>query len=270
MFFPKRSLNDLEKRYEHSHALFTSHDKTIIDRLALIANRNILYVTIHDDFDARFDKIKDEYLGPVNSAISSLRNMLESKNNKGFNSYYEPTRDMVTNSEKAVALLTRDLEKVMKPEEETRSLAYSIKDDVRKLKESYRIHQTELSLIEKSFDKLFSNIDASLNKVDELIEIADYQEASLLINKLKRLYRQVDGVIKEAPNLCVMIQRIVPEKMKALKEEGDRMVKQQYPLHHLMLNVTLDGIGDELVTLTSQMANLDINGIHERLRTAID
>ncbi|HAV19736.1 MAG TPA: hypothetical protein DCX17_01770, partial [Firmicutes bacterium] len=268
MFFYKKNLIDLEKRYEHSHALFMSHDKTIIDRLALIANRNILYGTIHDDFDARFEKIKSQYLGPISGTFKSLEDMVASKNNKGFKNLYEPARNMINNFEKDVDSLTKDLEKIMRPEEDTRALGYSIKEEIRHLKELYRLHQDELSLIEKSFERLFANIDASLNKIDELIEIADYQEASLLINKLKRLAVQVDGVIKEAPTLAVMIQRVIPDKIKALKDESERLVKRQYPLHHLMLNVTIDKINDELMALTSQLSNLDITGIHDKLRLA--
>ncbi|HOJ45652.1 MAG TPA: septation ring formation regulator EzrA [Bacilli bacterium] len=269
MLFPNRHLADLEKRYEHSHALFMSHAHSIIDRLASIANRNILYVPIHDDFATRYDKIKDEYLSSVSQSINSLRTMLDNKNNKGFASLYEPTRVVVTNFEKAVAKLSLDLEKVMKSEEDARGLAFGIKEEVRRLKDNYRVHQTELSLIEKSFDRLFTNIDINLKKVDELIEIADYGEAGMLIAKLKRLARQVEDVIREAPSLCVMIERIIPEKIHSLREESERMVKKQFPIHHLMLNVTIDKIQDELAVLTTQMANLDITGVSEKLRANI-
>ncbi|MFA5235541.1 MAG: septation ring formation regulator EzrA [Bacilli bacterium] len=270
MFFPKKSLTDLEKRYEHSHALFTSHNKTIVDRLASIANRNILYVSIHDEYEARYDKIKDEYLSPVSSTVNSLRGMVEEKNMKGFKSLFEPARSMVANFENEVKNLTRDLEKIMKPEDDARTSAYSIKEDIRRLRESYRLRQGELSLIEKSFERLFNNVDATLKRIDDLIEIADYAESLTLIEKLKRLGRQVEGVIFEAPTLCVMIERLVPEKIKALREESERMVKKGYPIHHLMLNITIDKITDELALLTGQIANLDVNGIHDRLQTSIE
>ncbi len=270
MFFYNKNLTDLEKRYEHSHALFTSHDKTIIDRLAAIANRNTLYMSLHTEYSSRFDKIRDEYLGPVSAAINSLRGMVAAKNNKGFKSLYEPARSMVNNFEKQVASLTHDLERIMASEDDARALAYSIKEDIRKLKENHRARQDELSLIDKSFEKLFANVDISLKKIDELIEVADYPEATQLINKLKRLNRQVEDIIRDAPTLCVTIERIIPEKIKNLREESERMVKKQYPIHHLMLNITIDKINDELILLANQLLLLDLTGVHDRLKVASD
>jgi len=265
MFLYRRQLDELEKKYQHVLAFFGSHVKDMVERLSVIANRNILYGATHEEFEDRFIKIHDQYENSIALALGSLSKMKDNKNNKGFMTLYPSTKTMIANYDRAVADIARDLEKIMKPEEDTRNLSYGLKEEIRKIKDEHRHHQNELALIERSFDVLFNNVDGQLKKLDDLIEIADYAEANNLVAKLRRLSRQVDEVIREAPALCVMIERVIPEKIKALRDEADRMVKRQYPIHHLLINGTLDKIGDDLIALTSQLTNMQIAGINERI-----
>jgi len=265
MFLYRRHLEELEKKYQHVLAIFNSHVKDMVERLAVIANRNILFQATHDDFEDRYAHIRDEYENSISSALSSLSKMKEKKNNKGFATLFPSTKTMVANYDRTVTELARALEALMKPEEETRNLGYALKEDIRRSKEERRRYINELALIEKPFDTLFNNVDIQLKKLEDLIEIADYAEAVNLINKLKRLIRQVDQVIREAPALCVMIEHIIPEKIKNLRDEADRMVKKQYPIHHLLINGTLEKITDDLAAVTTLMASMQIEGVHERL-----
>jgi septation ring formation regulator EzrA len=270
MFLHKRQVLELERKYEHTHALLASHVKTIIERLSSIANRNILYGEIHEKYLKRYQKIKKEFEEPSTNAIESLKDIWSSNNNKAFKTVHGSYKALIFSFEKEVKNLIEELEQLMKQEEDIRALIYSKKEEVRQLKNKHREHQNELLLVDKAFQRLFANLDIRLKKLDEYVEIADYSEANNLINKIGIVVKQVLMIIEKLPALCVMIERVIPEKIELLREEIERLHKQKFPLHHLMINVTIEKINDELQQVVAKLCEFKIQGVEEQLQGYLD
>ncbi len=257
----RRLTRDLEKKYEYLHALLIGQDGQYIKRIEIISRSNLLYVEIHENFFKRFKDIRDNYDKNAVLAISSLKDMLAAKKKRGLRDVYAKNKSVVTAYETAVNSLNRDLIKVIKPEEDCRQASLAQKEELRRVKEDFRKHQSEIKMVEASFEKAFSGIENIFQDYESHVECANYDEAMAMLPKVTKILGLLDNVLVDLPSLCVMVQTILPQKIDKLKGEFDTMIKQSYPLHHLMVNGGIDDMRVQLSKITLRMQQLDTGGI---------
>ncbi len=257
----RRLTRELEKKYEYLHALLIGQDGQYIKRIEIISRSNLLYVEIHETFFKRLKDIRDNYDKNAILAISSLKDMLAAKKKRGLRDVYAKNKSVVAAYEQAVNALNRDLIKVIKPEEDCRQASLAQKEELRRVKEDFRKHQSEIKLVEASFEKAFAGIENIFQDYESHVECANYEEAMAMLPKVTKILGLLDNVLVDLPSLCVMVQTILPQKIEKLKNEFDSMAKQAYPLHHLMVNGGIDDMKVQLSKIALRMQQLDTSGI---------
>ncbi len=257
----RRLTRELEKKYEYLHALLIGQDGQYIKRIEIISRSNLLYVEIHETFFKRLKDIRDNYDKNAVLAISSLKDMLAAKKKRGLRDVYAKNKSVVAAYEQAVNSLNRDLIKVIKPEEDCRQASLAQKEELRRVKEDFRKHQSEIKLVEASFEKAFAGIESIFQDYESHVECANYEEAMAMLPKVTKILGLLDNVLVDLPSLCVMVQTILPQKIEKLKAEFDSMVKQAYPLHHLMVNGGIDDMKVQLSKIALRMQQLDTSGV---------
>lgn len=261
----RRQYNELEKKFEFSRSKLVA-TQVIISRLSLIANRNILYASIYTEYLTKYTRLKDELEKQLQHSLSVLKKMFVDKNRKGLNSHFPSTKDQVFLYVKEVEAFSKQLEDFMKAEEKTRQSFESLKDQVRTLKSDYRSQQTSMSMLTSSFTLFFERVDSLLLKIDEYIEIADYQEADNAIEMLKKLIKEMNVWLPKIPHLCGMVESIIPEKMNDINKHAEVLLKEGYSLHNLMLKTNFEKINKALVTIVASMQKFVFQGIEEQLK----
>ncbi|MCX5774963.1 MAG: hypothetical protein NTV44_01100 [Firmicutes bacterium] len=244
----RRLTRDLERKYEYLHALLIGQDGQYIKRIEIVSRSNLLYVEIHDNFFKRFKEIRDNGDKQALLAISSLKDMLAAKKKKGFRDVYNKNKAFVLSYEQDVNNLNRDLIKVIKPEEDCRQASLAQKEELRRVKDDYRAHQSEIKLVEGSFERAFDGIEHIFQEILELL----------------------DNVLIGLPALCVMVQTIVPQKIDKLKVEYESLTKQSFPLHHLIVNGGIEEMKAELNNIINRLQQLDTTGVSGELNAMVD
>ena len=266
----RRLTRDLERKYEYLHALLIGQDGQYIKRIEIVSRSNLLYVEIHDTFFKRFKDIRDNGDKQALLAISSLKDMLAAKKKKGFRDVYNKNKSIVVSYEQDVNNLNRDLIKIIKPEEDCRQASLAQKEELRRVKDDYRAHQSEIKLVEGSFERAFDGIEHIFQDYEEQVECANYDEASAMLPRVSKILELLDNVLIGLPSLCVMVQTIVPQKIEKLKIEYDSLTKQNYPLHHLIVNGGIEEMKGELNNIINRLQQLDTTGVTGELNAMVE
>lgn len=265
MLFIKKPYQDLENKYKDIVALLTGEVQENFSRLEKISKQNLEYYNYFENLKMLHASIEDDIYPKAKVGIDALFITVKEHNNKQFNLLYPATKTTIELFSDSVQSLIMQLQKIMQPEEETKQRIVQVKELMRLLRTEYfnRVHT--LALVEIQFNTLLKNLDDMMINVDQKMDAGEYDEILLSINKMEKVTQKVLSLLDKLPKICTLIQTVVPEKLVKLVDDVETLVKQGYPLHHLLIKDTINKAKDELEHCRTRLNNFDIGDMENQL-----
>ncbi len=258
----KKQSKEIIAVFETEHAVLFGEIKNYIDRLKAISDINITYIEIYKKWQMKFNDVRD---GADSNAQSNVNCLAQNIQEKRWNKVKEdmPTvKKQMNLYKKEVEQLRDDLKNIFKIEVEVSELSLNKKEEYRAVKAKFYSKQTDLSIVTESMTSLFKIIDANLDEAEGLIENAHYQEAKdIYVNKVDVLVKQIDVLLDVLPNICTELTSVLPDKILSLKERYTTMLKEEYPLNHILSNAGIEVMDKNVKNMLANVKNLNNNGV---------
>jgi septation ring formation regulator len=274
MLFIKKPFQELEKRYQDTHALFFVQAEAIYHRLEKISKHNLEYFSYYENISKTHAMIKHELDSKAKDQLAKLSIYVKDNQTKAFNALYQPTRITLDVFESAVKKLMVELTTIMKPEEDTKIQIAEVKELIRHLRTEYFGKINQLNLVEPQFNNLFKYVDDQINFIDQKMDAGEYDDIQQMIAKITKAIKKILSLMNDLPRICVLLAKVIPEKINNLIDASEAMNKQGYPMHHLLIKDTIHKAQDELERMQSRIAVFDIlsmdtqlNAIGEKLES---
>lgn len=258
-----RQIRELERKYSYLDALLIGQDSQYIKRLEMISRTNLLYVDIYNNYSKRFKHIYDIDDEFAEGVIKQLNALVASKQYRNIKKVIIEGRKAVEIVEKNVLELDAELRALIKPEEEARQIILKLKEDFRSVKQIYYANSSDLEMASSSFEKVFKKVEKQFEDFEAHVESAEYEDANTIIPTISKVLGVLHEVLDEMPKLCVLVNSILPEKIRNLTEEEEKMAAGKYPLHHLLVQQAINSYNARLDAMRKKLLNLDTNGIEE-------
>lgn len=261
----RKQIKDLEKRYTQLHTILIGDVEQYIARLEYISNQNIEYIHIHEKYLKLYQDILQENDRASYIASDGLRQTILERKYKGINNLIESTKKILSEFERRVNHIYTELNKLLSKDEEFHQGEVALQRQYRSIKEKYIIHEGELKLMEKSFDKVFERIDRLFNECETLTNSARYEEASEKLPIIKQVLAALEESFDNLPVFCVRITKVIPRRIEEIKEKYQELEQKEFPLHHLKVMSRIESYKFSLDELTKNICNFKINNIQESL-----
>jgi septation ring formation regulator EzrA len=265
MIFIKKPFQELEKRYQDTHALFFVQCEAIFVRLEKISKHNLEYFSYYENLSKTYAMIKGDLDGKAKDQLGKLNQYVKENQAKAFTALYQPTKITLDVYESAVKKLMQELIMIMKPEAQTKLEIAEVKELIRHLRSEYFSKINQLALVETQFTNLFKNIDDQIVFIDQKMDAGEYDDIHLMITKMTKAIKKVLSLMDDLPRVCVLLSQVIPDKINALIEATDAMMKQGYALHHLLIKDAITKARDELERMQNRILMLDITTMEESL-----
>jgi septation ring formation regulator EzrA len=265
MFFIKKPFQELEKRYQDMHGVFFVQCEAIFVRLEKIAKHNLEYLSYFNNLSKNREMIKLELDTKAKEQLQKLSTYVKENQGKAFTALYQPTKITLDVYESAVKKLMLELKTIMQPEDDTKIILAKVKELIRHLRSEYFNKNHQLNLVEPVFNIFFKNIDDQVVRMDQQMDMGDYDEIHTTAEKLTKAVQKVLGLLEVLPRICVLLANVIPEKIRQLTEASEQMTKQGYPLHHLLIKDTITKAGDDVERLQQRLSMLDVQGMEASL-----
>ena len=259
----EKQIKELDRRYSYLDALMIGQDAQYIKRLEMISRTNLLYVDKYNEYQKKFKKvfeIDDKYAQGV---IRQLKTLIDNKQYRQLKQAIQEGKKAIAAFESSANQLDSELTKLIKPEEEARQLALRLKENLRSVKQTYANNLSDLELVSNSLERIFEKLDNTFNEFDMHIDSAEYDDANDLLPVVDKVIEQLKNVLVDLPKLCVLVGKILPEKVSSLENESDSLTMQGYPLHHLLLTKKFEEYNNELNNLKNRLISLNIKDVKE-------
>jgi len=261
----RKAVRELSRRFEYLHALLTGQDSQYLRRIEAISQTNLLYVDTHATYNKRFKDIRDRSDSTAQATINNLKDLLAERAFKSLKAELPHARSVIESFDAEVNALNNDLLKIIKPEEECHQMSLRLKEELRKIKQSYFIKQADLTLLSASFDVVFKELDDKFQQFESFVESAQYEEAKAMLPEISAVIKELGRCLQDLPNICITITSVIPDKLASLQNRYEEMIRADFPLHHLIVKGNIEDMNAQLKDITKRVLQFNLNHVVEEL-----
>ena len=261
----KRQIKELQKKYSYLDALLIGQDSQYIHRLEIISRTNLLYIDKHEQFSRRWKEIRENDDKFAESMLRQLNALITNKQYKNIKTVINDAKKAVKIFEDKVNSLNDDLYVLIKPEEDSRQSILKIKENYRRVKQTFYANSSDLDLVSSSINQVFDKLDQMFVDYENHIESAEYDEAQAILPTIGKVVTALESALSQLPNLCILVNSVVPEKIDILKKNYDQVESLGIPLYNLSFGVRMSEWKSDLDIIRDRLIKLELNNIMESL-----
>ena len=261
----KRQIKELQKKYSYLDALLIGQDSQYIHRLEIISRTNLLYIDKHEQFSRRWKEIRENDDKFAESMLRQLNALITNKQYKNIKTVINDAKKAVKIFEDKVNSLNDDLYVLIKPEEDSRQSILRIKENYRRVKQTFYANSSDLDLVSSSINQVFDKLDQMFVDYENHIESAEYDEAQAILPTIGKVVTALESALSQLPNLCILVNSVVPEKIDILKKNYDQVESLGIPLYNLSFSVRMSEWKSDLDIIRDRLIKLELNNIMESL-----
>lgn len=136
--------------------------------------------------------------------------------------------------------LLNEIKEITGSEEKNRSIIITMKQRYRELYQKFNDNYDSFDEIVETIKLQFSNMASQFEKFEKIMENNDYTEVNKLIRNIDDMLKHMDVVINEVPPIMLLINRVLPSKIKDVTENYKKMKEMGYPLDYLNIEYNID------------------------------
>ena len=261
----KHQVRELQKKYSYLDALLIGQDSQYIHRLEIISRTNLLYVDKHEKFSRRFKEIYENDDKFAESMLKQLNALINNKQFKNIKTVIGDTKKAMKVFEDKVNALDNDLYTLIKPEEDSRQSILKLKENYRRVKQTFYANSSDLDLVSSSINQVFDKLDQMFVEFETHIESAEYDDAQGLLPTISKVVAALESALSQLPNLCILVNTVIPEKIEDLKKDYEVLEAQGLPLYNLSFQTKLGEWNNDLNIIRTRLTKLQIANIMESL-----
>lgn len=266
----RNQIREIQRKYSYLDALLIGQDSQYIHRIEIISRTNLLYVEKHEYFTSKFKDIYENDDRYVDSLIKQLNLLVANNQYKNIKVSIIETRKALETFERSANALDKELYSLIKLEEESRQNILKYKENYRRIKQIYFNSSASIEMVANSMNQVFAKLDDLFLRYDTHIDGAEYDEASSLIPTISKVLLAIEQVLVVIPDLCVLVEDILPKKIKEVSEEYDKALATGLPLQHLLFKSQIGSWNSRLKKLKTQLTSLQIKSVKEEINKIQD
>lgn len=202
----------------------------------------------------------------VTQAVTAVINLLNAKEKRGLKRNILAAKKVLDSFEEEINGFKKQIAQTLVIDDKYHAMIKEPKERFRKFKEFCNQNEIELRPIKSDLDNLFDVFEEYFRQYEVDIDKADYTSAKEHLDKINKALEVLDKYGLTLPNSITMAQKVIPERLKVLKQEEVDTENSGVPLTHLGIDIFIDRANKRLVKINQDLKLLKI----ARVKTSLD
>lgn len=202
----------------------------------------------------------------VTQAVTAVTNLLNAKEKRGLKRNILAAKKVLDSFEEEINGFKKQIAQTLVIDDKYHAMIKEPKERFRKFKEFCNQNEIELRPIKSDLDNLFDVFEEYFRQYEVDIDKADYTSAKEHLDKINKALEVLDKYGLTLPNSITMAQKVIPERLKVLKQEEVDTENLGVPLTHLGIDIFIDRANKRLVKINQDLKLLKI----ARVKTSLD
>lgn len=202
----------------------------------------------------------------VTQAVTAVTNLLNAKEKRGLKRNILAAKKVLDSFEEEINGFKKQIAQTLVIDDKYHAMIKEPKERFRKFKEFCNQNEIELRPIKSDLDNLFDVFEEYFRQYEVDIDKADYTSAKEHLDKINKALEVLDKYGLTLPNSITMAQKVIPERLKVLKQEEVETENLGVPLTHLGIDIFIDRANKRLIKINQDLKLLKI----VRVKTSLD
>ena len=222
------------------------------------------------EFKVRYQEIKEVKLTKIGDMIVDLDMSIAKIKTKEYIKKYSDIEMKLDEAEYGLNNILHEIDEIASYEEKYRDIVTKLKAKYRFLEHSYMEKETLFKDLKDTIKMQFENVAKRFNDFDKVMEEKLYNEVVLVVKSIDTMIDNLDIIIKELPDILLLLNDLIPGRIKDLNEEYNKMIEEGYPLEYLNYNENISDIEKKESDIMSRAKVLNITDSLFDARTILE
>lgn len=218
----------------------------------------------------RFSVIKEKRLSLVDDMLIDLDMYVEKRDFKNFSCRLAKTEIEIYKVRESAEHLLGEIKDITLSEEKYRSIIIKLKAKYRNLNREFNEHRDLYDFMQESLEMQFENIEKRFLDFEKVMEVNDYNEVVQICKALDNMIDHMDILIKEMPDVLLMSQTVIPDRMKDVKATYDDMTEAGYVLDYLNIDYNIEESRKNIERILDKVKMINLEGCMFDLKTMLE
>lgn len=224
----------------------------------------------YDEWNVRYNEIKENRFKVITDMLLDVDGIIEQGDIK-------EAYDSILNLEMEIYKLrvTTDnlldeIREITMSEERNRAIVTRLKSRFRDLERILNTNKIAYGDTYKYIELQLENIEKRFSDFEIVMENNDYSEVAGIVKVLDEMIAHIGTVIEEMPDLLLLTEKIIPDRIKEVNETYQKMLEKNYPLSYLNVEHNIEQIENKIKEIVDRIKILNLEDSMFEVKTFLD
>ena len=224
----------------------------------------------YNKWQDRFTHIREHRLTQIDDMLIDLDLYMEKRDYKTCSVNIAKIEIEIYKARESADALLEEIKDITLSEEKYRSIVIKLKSKYRSLSKEFNEHKHLYGCVEEAIDLQLENIERRFLDFEKVMEKNEYNEVVHIVKALDTMIEHMDIIVKEVPDVLLMANQVIPNRMNEVNLTYKDMLEQGYPLDYLNIEYNLDETKKNIEACLEKVHILNLEGCMFDLKTMLE
>ena len=224
----------------------------------------------YTEWQDKFSYIKEKRLSVIDDMLIDLDVFVEKRDYKSCVLRIAKTEIEIYKVRESAEHLLDEIKDITLSEEKYRAIVIKLKSKYRALNKEFNEHRDLYGFMQDAVDMQLENIEKRFLDFEKVMEDNDYNEVVHICKALDNMIDHMDILIKELPDVLLMIQTVIPNRMKEVEVTYQDMVEKGFVLDYLNIDYNIEESKKNLERILDKVKVINLEGCMFDLKTILE
>ena len=224
----------------------------------------------YTEWQDKFNNIREKRLAVIDDMLIDLDIFVEKRDYKACIIRIARTEIEIYKVREAAEHLLDEIKDITLSEEKYRSIVIKLKAKYRSLNKDYIAHRDLYGVMQEPIELQLENIEKRFLDFEKVMEANDYNEVVHVCKALDNMIDHMEILIKEIPDVLLMIQTVIPNRMNEVEATYQEMVDKGFVLDYLNIEYNIEESKKNLERILDKVKMINLEGCMFDLKTMLE
>ena len=224
----------------------------------------------YNHWQERFETIKGKRLTVIDDMLIDLDVYVDKRDYKTCGYRIAKTEIEIYKVREAAEHLLEEIKDITLSEEKYRAIVIKLKTKYRSLNKEFNDHRELYNFMQEAVEMQLENIERTFLDFEHVMEANDYNEVVHICKALDTMIDHMEIVINELPDVLLMANKVIPNRMKEVANINKEMIEKGYVLDYLNIDYNIEESKKNINKILEKVKVLNLEGSMFDLKTMLE
>ena len=224
----------------------------------------------YNRWQEKFNEIKEKRITLIDDMLIDLDVYVDKRDYKSCGYRIAKVEIEIYKVREAAEHLLEEIKDITLSEEKYRAIVIKLKAKYRSLNKEFNEHRELFDFMQEAIEMQLENIERRFLDFEKVMESNEYNEVVHICKALDTMIEHMEIVINELPDILLMANKIIPNRMKEVESINKEMTDKGYVLDYLNIDYNIEESRKNIDKIIDRVKVLNLEGSMFDLKTMLE